>query len=164
MLRDVVRDLVHHDVVVSVIARSRQDLDAIKKEQEDRGRVNPIAVDYHDSEKLKQALDESVRLYGDISLAIVWIHRTAIDAPKIVAQCVKGRFFHIRPSSVADVTYEDPVQITDVRSMPNIEYHQIILGCIEGKQGSRWLTNAEIAQGVIDAVSKNQPIDTVGII
>ncbi|WP_211316774.1 hypothetical protein [Oceanobacillus arenosus] len=46
----------------------------------------------------------------------------------------------------------------------NCQYHQVQLGFIIEKDHSRWLTNEEISNGVIEAINQKEDVHTVGII
>ncbi|WP_197256392.1 hypothetical protein [Paenibacillus dendritiformis] len=45
---------------------------------------------------------------------------------------------------------------------PKCEYHQVQLGFVLERSGTRWLTRSEIAGGVIEAIMRNQAVYTVG--
>lgn len=160
MLREVSLELARRGYVVSVVARGIERLARLMREAE--GRINPVAVNYRDSEALNRALEKIVHQYGTIALAVVWTHRIAPDAPLTVARFVQGRFFHVLGSTAANPAQDESGRRRDFEGVPGLVYHEIVLGFCREPSGSRWLTDREISQGVIDAIDTQYVRQIVG--
>ena len=113
-------------------------------------RLHPLTVDYRDSDALRRVL---VPL-APFDRAVAWIHSDAPDAPFVVAEAVRGPFFHVLGSAVADPSRPEggrrarfAAQGTDDR--------EVILGFVREGERSRWLTDAEISAGVWGALGKD---------
>ncbi|BFH66120.1 hypothetical protein J27TS7_09660 [Paenibacillus dendritiformis] len=63
----------------------------------------------------------------------------------------RGRLFHILGSSANLVKVVNAMDI-----FPKCEYHQVQLGFVLERSGTRWLTGSGIAVGVIGAIIRNQ--------
>ncbi len=67
--------------------------------------INPIAVDYHQSNELKQHINEAMAAHGPVDLAVFWIHSDAPDAFRVIADEIYShtdnawRLFHVRGSN-----------------------------------------------------------------
>jgi hypothetical protein len=152
---------------VSVIARNRDRLQSLV-ERAPPGGIRPVAVDYCDAQAFQQALD---RLAGDHdgqpTQAIGWIHdEVAPDASLQIADHVEI-FWHVLGSAAADPS--EPRLLADWRGRisryrPALDYRQIVLGFVMEAQRSRWLTDAEICNGVYDAIRNAQSASIVGTI
>ncbi|MCL6445261.1 MAG: short-chain dehydrogenase [Alicyclobacillus sp.] len=114
-------------------------------------RLNPIAVDYRDSDKLRQRIAEAILVHGPVQLAVFWIHTDAPYAFRVISDEISShaevswRLFHVR-GSMAHLNPELP-QIPS-----NCMYRQVILGFMLEESRSRWLTHAEISGGVVEAI------------
>ena len=99
---------------------------------------------------------------GDIDIVVAWIHSTAPSALTIIAKEVSNsksewELFHILGSS------SDLNRIKREVTMPRgCSYHQVQLGFVIEDGHSRWLTNKEISNGVIEAIKKGNKIRTIG--
>ncbi|MGQ0627256.1 MAG: hypothetical protein ACT4PL_04045 [Phycisphaerales bacterium] len=191
-----------HDV--SVIARSREDLDELARHAapasshtsaaaqtrsavhahpspqgpEDhaptaprRGRLVGHAADYTNSPQLARALRAATEQFGPVSIILAYI--TAQQCPtterevltEIAAQVGSPDdprpLFHVRSSAAADPR-SSPTPGTLINH-PNILYRAITLGFVIEPRGSRWLTNDEIARGVLRAIRAGDPEATIGV-
>ena len=150
---------------VSVIARTKEDLDELVKETQ--GRVNPLCVDYNDYSILEGLLAGAVEKYGPISLAVVCVHSDAPGAPNIVAKYVgseseKGRYVHVLGSRFgAPDAKLDPWRAKLMENSAFV-YQETILGFVAEGKTSRWLNNEEIAGGVLAAIKANASRYVVG--
>ncbi|MBD3403166.1 short-chain dehydrogenase [candidate division GN15 bacterium] len=167
MLRGVCVVLAEAGHRVSVVARNKERLVGLVRDtQRSPGVVNPIPVDYLNNNALHEKLSEAIAVLGPISLSVLWIHGEAGDAPGVVARLLNEQkencqVYHVLGSTAADPTK----QVGDSRPfehLANCSYHRITLGFRTGKDGSRWLTNDEIAQGVLDAIANERHEAVVG--
>ena len=120
--------------------------------------------DYHDTEAFAAALRAAVERSGPINLAIAWFHTLKIAAPRLLAEQVSGRLFQVLGSATADPGHPDRLARAAgvAADLPACRLRQVVLGfkLIEGD--ARWLTNAEISQGVLDAVSADRALTILG--
>jgi len=156
MLKPVSLYLAKQGYVVSVVARASERLNALAA---DEPAINPVQIDYHDIGAFAEKLREAVAKHGQLELAVVWIHRTAMPAYYAVAQFVgsqekPGRYVHVLGSPTADPA--DSAMQEERRSrfaaLRNVKYQEVILGWMVEDGKTRWLKQEEIANGVIYAV------------
>ncbi len=160
MLRRVVLELAREHEV-TVLARGTQRLEELAAANP---RVFPAACDYAEREALEATLEAAVRARGHPALAVAWIHSGAPSAPVIVARSVRGRFFHVLGSTAADPSLPDPGRRAAFEALPGLSYHEVILGFLQEGALPRWLTDAEIASGVLGAIRVGAPRTVVGAV
>ena len=123
-----------------------------------------FACDYYDPTSFSAALDAAVARSGPIRLAVTWFHTLKIEAPRLLAQRVEGRLFQVLGSAVADPAH--PERLATARrvaeGLPACELRQVVLGFRIETGGSRWLTHAEISDGVLEAVRRDRLLATLG--
>ncbi|GAB2718524.1 short-chain dehydrogenase [Paenibacillus thermoaerophilus] len=145
---------------VSVIGRNQEKLDKLCQQN---GRIVPVSVDYRDDDALSKKLERIIRS-GAIEMVVAWIHNdVAPNALQIVIDKIskqginKWRLFHVLGSGS---------NLDKIRSRLEIpaacEYRQVQLGFVLENNRSRWLTNDEIANGVIEAIRTNKNRHLVG--
>lgn len=168
MLRPVTEELARRFDHVSVVARTRRDLEELERAHP--GSVHALPVDYRDTVTLRGVLDESVLVYGPIALAVVWVHEekapeTALAIAEFVGTALSpGRYVHVRSSEAANPA--EPRESSRVRFLeyPQVRYQEVILGFVRENGGSRWLTNREIAEGVLGAIAADTDRSVVGTV
>lgn len=170
MLRDVTLTLANEGHTVSVVARNRQRLQFLAETARQLpGQINSLSLDYRYSAELHAAVGDAIAQNGPIRLAVCWIHSTAPDALRIIAELVADspaqcRLFHIRGSAAANPANDASRLPEWLDLFPNIQYRQVILGFVVEGGTSRWLTHREISDGVLAAVRQDAPffvVDTV---
>ncbi len=159
MLRGVCLTLARRGWTVSVVARRHAGLSALAAEAED-GRINPLPVDYRDGPELAARIRAAVAAQGRVRLAVCWIHSVAPEAPGLVAAMIADErapvpCFHVL-GTAADRS--------DPASIAGILYRRITLGFVVEAGASRWLTNDEIARGVMDAIDRGAARSIVGAV
>ena len=163
MLMPVVKQLIDDGYMVSVIASLSSSLQALSSYLSSQAsNLNALAVDYHDEDRLQQVLLEAIRTHGPITSTVAWIHSSASAAPLVIAELVTGDFFHLRSASVSQPDFQDPFDVISIKALADIDYYQIILGFVLENSAARWLTNQEIAQGVIAAMKEAKANWTIG--
>lgn len=126
--------------------------------------VHPAPADWRDGAAFEAALDGAVAARGPFDLAVAWIHSDAPGAPLAAARRVRGRFFHVLGSAAADPSRPDPGRRAGFEALAGVAYREVILGfVIEGRR-ARWLTDAEIAAGVLEAIAADRPRTVVGVV
>lgn len=120
--------------------------------------------DYHDEVTFRDALDRAVARSGPIELAIAWFHTLKIAAPRLVAERVQGRMIQVLGSATADPAHPERLEFARQvgAGLPGCDLRQVVLGFRVEAGGSRWLTNPEISQGVLEAVRGDQALTIVG--
>lgn len=148
---------------VSVIGRNPNRMEKLIEKSLDKSLFTPVLVDYSDDNLLKKKLRYINEQNGEINLIIAWIHSYAKSALDIIlreiSNCnkVEWRLFHVLGSRM---------NLSDIKGELNIpplcRYCQVQLGFIIEGENSRWLTNKEISQGVIESIKNDTLINIVG--
>lgn len=167
MLKDVSLYFASHGMNVSVIARNPAKFEELILSKGSYGFINPLRVDYTDYEQLKRKIVNAVNIYGPVETAVVWIHSAAPEAPHIIAEILNSYNIPVKYFHILGIGHSDPEAVSeDYREifyrLKNIIYRKIILGFVTEDDKSRWLTDTEISNGVIDALKKDDEIFTVG--
>ena len=170
MLRAATLGIAARGFAVSVVARNARRLGALAAEAASRGGVvRPVCVDYRYADAFAFGLETAVREAGPPSLAVVWAHSVAPDAPIAVAQAIadagaRADFFHVLGSAIADPSMPDDGRAAAFAEFPALAYHEIILGFVLGTTTSRWLNEEEISAGVLRAVDSGARQTVVGVV
>lgn len=122
--------------------------------------VTGYDVDYYDEAAFAAALDAA----GPVDLAVAWFHTLKIAAPRRLAERVHGRLFQVLGSATGDPAHPDRLQTAAavVDGLPDCRLRQVVLGFQVGGGRSRWLSDAEISGGVLDAVRADAPLSIIG--
>lgn len=120
--------------------------------------------DYHDEAQFGSALAAAVERAGPPDLAIAWFRTLKIAAPRRLAEAVDGRLFQVLGSGVADPARPDRLaSATAVTGgLEACRLRQVVLGFKVEDGGSRWLNHAEIASGVLDAITADREFSVIG--
>lgn len=165
MLRAVAIELGRRGHATTVVARGRGDLSEMADES--RGRVHPLPLDYGDHEALVDGLRAAVQSRGPFALVVAWIHDSAPQAPVTVARIATlggtpVRYLHVLGSAADDPSAPDPQRRAAFEAIQGIAYEEVVLGFVRDGDDSRWLTDAEIAIGVLAAIDTPAPRTIVG--
>jgi hypothetical protein len=164
MLADVSLWLLNQGYRVSSLGRSLTKMENLLKRKTENSFLYPVLVDYRNSEELLQKVKNTIQSNGPINLVVAWIHSDAPNALSLISQEIslmgdKWKLFHILGSS-ADLS-----QIKQQSKISaSCDYHQVQLGFVLEGNNSRWLTNEEIANGVIEAIKAEESVFTVGVL
>jgi len=152
---------------VSVVARHASTFAARAKHT---GLVG-FDCDYTDGDALDRVLDDVSMRPRPLRLVVAWIHSTAPDAARrIAARAVMPdaalRFLHVLGSAVADPARPERLDAWRNRVVSGlpIDYAQAVLGFVVEGGRSRWLTNAEISDGVYQAAMSARGFSIVGTV
>ncbi len=77
-------------------------------------------------------------------------------------QNIKCKFFHVLGSANIQPDGRNKKFEDSILKYENIIYRKIILGFVIEDNTSRWLTNTEISNGVIDGFVKDKETFTIG--
>ena len=166
MLREVSRQLAYDYDTVSVIGRNMHRMYALSREMEHlNGNLDALLLDYTDYDELVKKVGISIERYGLIELVVSWIHSTAPDAGRLIAEQINesgGEFIFY---DVLGSEYEDPSAektLPGFASLEYIKYRRVITGFVLEKRSSRWLTNEEISSGVMEAINNDWEYSIIG--
>jgi hypothetical protein len=167
MLRGVSKHLLNEFNAVSVIARNDDGFKKLASETDKlSAKLNKLKVDYSHYHELTSALMKAVKEFGEISLAVSWIHSTAPLAGTLIAKVLnhsqtKCDFYEITGSAEPA---QDNVENSrgKFKIFGNVNYHLIKLGSVSEGGASRWLSDDEISKGVIEAIRGDHKEFTVG--
>jgi NAD(P)-dependent dehydrogenase (short-subunit alcohol dehydrogenase family) len=150
---------------VSVLAR---DPSRLQRLAEAESAIHPVPADYTDARALERALSAAIRRRGAIERAICWIHDTAPAAPLAIATHVGSVYCHVLGSAAANPAAPEILARwrAQFAALPGLDYRIVVLGFVPGRStgASRWLTDAEICQGVGRALAVGGPISIVGAV
>jgi hypothetical protein len=129
-----------------------------------RDGVAGFDCDYHDEAGFTAALDAATTSAGPVSLAVAWFHDLKIAAPRRLAERVDGRLFQVLGSATGDPSQPQRLQRAAqvTAGLPGCRLRQVVLGFQVEAGRSRWLTDAEISEGVLEAVRLDRAFSVVG--
>lgn len=150
---------------VSVIGRNANRMECLIRKSIDKSLITPVLVDYSDVALLRRKLRGTIEQNGPIELVIAWIHSNAEGTLEIISREISNwndgrwKLFHVLGSSKNLSEIKEKISVPD-----STQYHQVQLGFIIENGHSRWLTNEEISQGVIESIQNDKFINTIGTI
>lgn len=122
------------------------------------GKLHPLYVDYRHLVEFKQNIKQTF----DWDLIIAWIHRVPENPMETLLESIQEQetnchLYHVLGSS------SDLNEMRETLEIPkHCYYHQVKLGFKVDHNQSRWLTNSEISDGVIEAIKSGQSTYIVG--
>ncbi|MFE3573055.1 short-chain dehydrogenase [Lysinibacillus sp. NPDC059133] len=163
MLKDVSVWLIQQDNHVTVIGRQQKKMQNLINEAKNDSKLSPLLVDYTNYNSFKSVLIESQKTSGSFDCIIAWIHGSDKRIWESLFEAISTTknliIYHIKGSS----SYVNNDRTKNYLPS-NIVYREVKLGfIIEDNNSSRWLTNGEIAQGIIDAIKQEVPETHVGV-
>lgn len=149
----------------------RLSLLARRADQYLRAPVNAFACDYHDEAAFVAAVDAAITRSGPIDTALAWFHSVKLPAARRLAERVgapgrPGRLVQVLGSATADPSRPDRLATAAgvAEGLADCRLRQVILGFRVEAGRSRWLTDAEISGGVLDALRADQTLSIVGTV
>lgn len=143
---------------VTLIARDPRKATALKTKTSTAS-IDFVAVDYHDT----QTLMDAVKQNGPFDKVICWMHSSAAKSFEALVQYLSMAqagipLYHVKGSAHvrAELTQSSHIDTT------GIVYHDIVLGFKMDGGASRWLTNDEIANGVIASLDTGEHRIVIG--
>jgi len=150
---------------VFVVARRREPLDQLVEQAgATADRLTPIALDYHDTERLGRWLAHGQLMHGPLDQVVAWIHGDPTPLWQVLQQEVRAYrqggwdVFHILGHHAWDQPGEKPFVFDE-----GCRYHRVILGAVREDASWRWLTHAEIVEGIWSAVQTSAAVTRVGV-
>ena len=120
--------------------------------------------DYHDEAAFRRTLTAAVARNGPVDLAVAWFHTLKIAAPRLLAQAVRGRMFQVLGSATLDPAHPHRLApaAAVAEGLPDCHQRQVVRGFVAEGEGSRWLTDAEISHGTLEAIGADRPLTIIG--
>ncbi len=169
-LKDVSLFLAQHDNTVSVIARDAERLTTLVKEAGDlQGQINPVNVDYNQTDELRAALFEAIEAYGPIILVVNWMKTYAVSGAETLSLIINRtspicRYFQVLSTQNADHFPNEHFFSNPFGETQRILHRTIMLGSqLDNKSQPRELTNSEICNGIIDVIRNDRRNAVIGI-
>jgi hypothetical protein len=138
------------------------------------GRFNAVHHDYRDTALLIDKLDAAAAVHGPYAHVISYINDlSAPQATGLIAQFLDAlnhtcHYWDVLNWSAADPALNDDQRTFRARKfaeqLDHVIYHEVILGWTASDDGSRGLTDDQIAQGVLSAIAGGQRSSVVGTI
>ena len=96
-------------------------------------------------------------------LAVCWIRSWASQSLLAAADAVAsgGRLFHVLGSQASEASAG---VIAELGARRELHYRRVQLGAVGDATRQRWLTNAEISDGVYAAIAADRPYCSVGTV
>ncbi|TQR21700.1 hypothetical protein [Psychrobacillus vulpis] len=159
MLADVTKWYAESNYIVSVVARNVDKMKRMKKVCKNPEHIKSVFVDYRDSIRLAEALEQSIREYGPFSEVIAWVHHDGLDVIQTV-------FDLLEEKSIVWQVVGSTANVESLREQYNlpkeIQYRFVQLGFIRENNRRRWLSNEEIADGVIQSIRSGDSYNIIG--
>lgn len=159
MLAEVTKWYADSNHIVTVIARNEEKMNRMKDSCPNPVNIKAIYLDYRDAAKLYNALQKNIQVYGPLTEAVVWLHTDGLHALSTVFELVeeKSNVWQVIGSKANAKNLQKQYQ-----TQKDIAYNFIQLGFVKENDRQRWLTNEEIASGVIRSISSGQPYCLIG--
>jgi hypothetical protein len=160
MLADVSLWLVDAGYKVSVIGRDLNKHRKLVDRAIDPSLINPLPLDYNNEALFEDKVRQAILQHGQISLVVSW--PSSSNLLEIISNLVskqngKWKLYQIKGSRKY---FHDEV----FTPSSNCDTRSIYLGFIMQDNQSRWLTNSEIAQGIIKNMKEDKTKSIVGIL
>lgn len=122
-------------------------------------KVTFYSADYGLLHDFKEQVNQAVMEQGDITLCITWMRSNALPSFRwiqafLLKQQTTGVLYEIKGSSASKESFK--------ASKISYSFRRITLGFELNQGHSRWLTNDEISDGVLEAIQLQKTIYTIG--
>ena len=159
MLADVVRELARQRSEVSLLARHPQRISG--------KHLHPFPCDWGDEAGLLTAVRNAISKLGLPQRALNWCHKTGpvmTLAETLAHSGSEIEFYHVLGSAMSDPSRPDRIETLrrKFERLPGLHWHAICLGFVREGTQSRWLTNQEILQGILEALKADNSPHIVG--
>lgn len=159
MLREATDYFISNNFSVTLIARDIEKLNYFKNNYPEKNSIDLISQDYCDTPKFIKAVKENITEHGAFDIVICWIHSKAENSLLQLINTLEKYnnttpFYHIKGSS--------SVGTKSALYTNKLDYREIFLGFKIDNNNSRWLTHAEISNGIIKAFVSNKKKYIVG--
>ena len=156
MLKDVSLWLADQGYFTSVFGRDINKLNSIAQKNP---LILPLAADYFDLSSFQKKITEQIQSHGSFDIVVTWLHKNPQQIHKLISRINESlndnnwELYDVRGSS-------DKIDEINKASeqLENCNHYQVQLGFKVESGISRWLTNEEIAQGVIKSIQNKTNI------
>ena len=129
--------------------------------------MNTIAIDYRDRDAFRARLLDARERFGRYAVAVGWIRTNATAARDSVLELMNVGPDVARYFDVVGSTGRHPAEVSIERlrrydGLPFVGYRTVVLGFVAEGGRSRWLSDKEISDGVIHAVTSDALSSVVG--
>jgi len=164
MLQAACSHFIQQENRLTIIGRNETRLQYFKNEFSNKN-VLLINVDYTNTENFLNQIQADIDKNGVYHSIICWMHQSGEQTLKALIQLLKNqnaaiKFYHLLGSYSSQQPEE--TYIKEVKNFDQINYMKIVLGYKRENNYSRWLSNQEISEGTIEAVTKQQPVFIIG--
>jgi len=167
MLAKFTQTIANSNTDVVVICRNQNKFNKNFAEK-NTSHIHGMFMDYRNTEQLCSHLTNYTDTYGKFDSVVSWCHSEVSEGvQQTIADYVVSRYFNIFGSAAANP--HDQSILTEFwksveQSNPALHSHSIVLGFIvkKGIRTSRWLTNSEISDGVLQAFENKKAEHIVG--
>ncbi|RAJ60012.1 hypothetical protein K378_04709 [Streptomyces sp. Amel2xB2] len=166
MLAGVVRGLVRAGRRTAVVARSEARIRSVAAGTDDPAKVLAVPADYTRPETLETALGQALTAGERFTAAVLWVHgshRPVVHGLLADRLAPGALLVDVLGSAVLDPSRG--ALRRPAYAVPGAAYRAAVLGFADGADGMRWLTHAEISDGVLAALeegSEAPPARVVG--
>lgn len=165
MLRDATEYFVSNDYQVSVIGRDIKKLNYFTSKFPDKKTFDLISIDYTKTADFIKIVAEKIKDHGSFDILISWMHSNGSNSLLQLIDTIKKYndrtvLYHIKGSMFYDALKNS--SFNPISTNNKLIYREIFLGFKIENNSSRWLTNAEISSGVIEAVKSNKDKSIIG--
>ena len=158
MLAEVSRWLADTSFTVSVIGRTSEKHRKLIGSAANPQSIDCLVVDYNDHPSLQRNIIQAINKNGPISLVISWTHSLeALEVVKTLLSQQKKKWKLVQIKGSRSYFEKD-----DSLFPTNCQHRTIYLGFIVEINQSRWLSNKEIAEGVIKNIKEDKVESIVG--
>lgn len=170
MLRGAAVELGRHSAHVTSIARTESSLAHLDRDLRGTGCAHhPVPLDYRAVDRFTDALVTATTECGPIDLAVGWFHASGRGASLALAEVLSrqgtdARYFRVLGSAAADPTASRDEDSPTIAELPDLHTRSIVLGFVVTGNRSRWLTDAEISDGVLRAIETDAAETVVGTV
>ncbi len=150
---------------LTAVARTTASLAALARLLADRDGDRYETLDWDQPEQFVLGLQRLVNQVGHPTLVLAWLHdmnlgpRVAevISSPRTVCD-----FFQVLGSGGGSPQGGATALRAQVEALSDVRYFQVVLGFKRESGASRWLTDDEISDGVLEAIRKREAQHSVG--
>jgi hypothetical protein len=160
--------LASHDNVVTVVSKSQEDFEKLQVQAVGlSGKINPITVDYQEEDGVIRRIQESIQLYGPVTLAVNWVQAQFMKVVDVIAGVLNAtsplcRYFQVLSGAELAQVKERNYFESAFRNLERVLYRIIVLGFKREKGTQRLLSNDEISDGIIQALCDDSKKVVIG--
>jgi hypothetical protein len=160
MLAGLVEEIARSGRQVSVVARGAARLQRLAARHPD---IHPLPLDYFVEESFDVGLARAAQQRGPFSRCVAWMHDDSKERARKIARQVSAVYCEVLGSASADPAR--PGRLAEWQTLiPLPKLRLAVLGFMVEKGQSRWLTDAEISDGVGRALASDDPVTIVGTV